>query len=158
MSKKVKNEPKALKLCKYETDDFILTIPDNWLIKKLKENQRGFIGPKIGKANMVFVVTKLNKKDSSLKKILAETKKSQAKNKDYQLVNEKDISGNNSKAVMRRSTWFHEKINNQLLVREIYTETKDCIYALSLTIPNNPKFLMCDDLGKKIMQSFKIRA
>jgi len=136
MSATAKIRPKIIQ---YENEHFTIRMPENWIVSRVSGDQLLFIGPKVGQANLGIYVTRVAKKNNSLKKVVANAKTKQSKLPHYKLISEKDLSKDSFSAFMRRSTWYQKKIDTMLFVREIFmTARKKDIIVMSCSIPNSP--------------------
>jgi len=98
---------KDIKILSYQGKGYTIRVASNWTVQQLQENQTVFLGPKVGALSIGFYVTTLPKKDKNYIDAARISKASQSKEKDYTLLEEKDISQENFKGFIRRSSWFN---------------------------------------------------
>jgi len=146
------------RIINFENASFRILLPENWSASKVSDNQILFTGPKVGESNLAIYISRVLKKNNSIKKIAAKAKRAQQKNKEYQLISEKDLSTDKFEAFMRRSTWYQEKSDMILFVREIFTTApeKDII-VVSCCIPNSPQLKELDMACIEVMNTFRFR-
>lgn len=146
---------KEIKIVNYQGKGYTLRIASNWTVKKLQENQTAFLGPKIGALSIGFYVTVLLKKGKNYIDAARISKASQSKQTDYILLEEKDISQENFKGFIRRSSWFNADKDMMVFVREIFTETDTEVFILSSIIPNSSDLAELDNTIVAMMNSFR---
>lgn len=141
----------------FETLEYSIVIPKEWHLHTNNLNEQLFIGPNIGSIPIGFKVLNFNKSRNDLFDVMENAKKIQEKNPNYQLIREKTLRKGMQNAFLKLSTWFVEKKDMQVFVREYFFETEIKIFALSVTIPNCEIVKEIDQSSLKIFNSFRLK-
>ncbi len=146
---------KKITLSTYQGNGYSLTLASNWHIDEREGNQTFFYGPNVGDARVGFYVTVVDKNGKTYKDAAKKFKEDQKTEEKYTVLEENDISKNNFKAFMRRSSWYSPTIDMMLFVREIFTESADKVFILSASVPNSPDLEELDGITVQMMNSFQ---
>jgi len=134
---------KEIKIVRYYGKGYTIQVASNWKVQQLQENQTD--------------VTILPKKGRTYMDAARISKASLSKEQEYTLLEEKDISQENFKASMHKSSWYNADKDMMVFVREIFTETETEVFILSSTIPNSPDIAELDNTIAAMMNSFSFK-
>jgi len=149
---------RELKIITHHGKGYTVQVAANWKIQQVEENQTVFLGPKVGSLRIGFYVTALPKKGKNYLDAARISKASQSKENHYTVLEEKDITQQNVKALLRRSSWYNADKDMTLFVREIFTESDKEVFILSSTIPNSSDIAELDSAIVAMMNSFRFKS
>jgi len=140
----------------YEGDTFSMSLPENWLVTRVDNDQLLFVGPKVGNANVGIYVTRIAGETATLRDIAAGARDAQSVKPHYRLMSDNDISTGGFEGRMRWSSWYQDEIDMMLSVREIFCDAPGHdIMVLTCCIPNNPMLNELDLASLDVMNSFR---
>ncbi len=141
----------------FESPEYSIVLPKEWQLHTHTLHEQLFMGPMIGSIPLGFKILNFNKSKNDLFDVMENAKKIQEKNPNYQLIREKTLSAGKHKSFIKLSTWYIEKKDMQVFVREYFFESDKKIFALSLTIPNCKIVKEIDQASIKIFNSFRLK-
>lgn len=140
----------------YKSEDYSITMASSWKVQKIDENRILFIGPSVGDLEVGFYVTAVPKEGNTYLDAAKRYMEKQMLEKEYTILEEKDISKEGFKAFMRRSSWYHTEKDMVLFVRDVFTESDTKVFVLSCSIPNSENLREIENVTSVMMTSFKL--